>query len=335
MANSLTDASASEWIQRSLLFSNDDNQNLYQNDWLCRINPYIRFAQYGKLRPHTVIGPRIIYDYEIVYIKSGTADIVIDGVRYCASQGDFFFFKPGIEHAMYVRDEPLIQPHIHFDLRYESSSGKVNINFSPLAALSDEQQKLIRENELDRFFEHFPDHLRFGNPLYFEQLFFDVIYSYITPEAFNELRLKCQFLYMLDHLLSEINWQRAKHTSLVSERARSIRSYLERHLERRVTMQELSEVYHFDKSYISRIFRETYNISPIQTHLLLRLNRAKSMIVYTNLSLSDIAEKNGFSSLQDFSRAFRRHEGTAPSALREGWSEASEAFFDDMINEEE
>lgn len=332
MTNPPIEAANSDWIQRSLHLTNDSNQNLYQNDWLCRINPYIRFAQYSKLRPNLVIGPRIIYDYEIVYIKSGTADIVINGVRYQASQGDFFFFKPGVEHAMYIHDETLIQPHIHFDLRYESNSGSVSINFSPREALSEEQQKLIRENELDCFFDHFPDHLRFGNPLYFEQLFFDVIYSYTTPEAFNELRLKCQFLYMLDHLLSEINWQRAKHTSLISERARYIRSYLERHLDRRVTLQELSEVYHFDKSYISRIFRETYNLSPIQTHLLLRLNRAKGMIVYTNLSLSDIAEKNGFSSLQDFSRAFRRHEGVAPSVLRESAQKSDSEIPDQMAD---
>lgn len=327
-------ATTSEWIQRSLHFSTDNDLNLYQDDWLCRINPYVRFAQYGELPPNYVIRPRILYDYEIVYIKSGTADIVINGIHYSATQGDLFFFKPSIEHAVYVHDEPLVQPYIHFDLRYECNSGSIGINHAPRAALTEEQLKLIRPNELDHFFDHFPDHLHFANPLHLEQLICDVIDSYTTPEPFNELRLKYQFLHMLDRLLNEINWQRSKYTRLPAEQARSIRLYLERNLDRRVTLQELSEVYHFDKSYISRIFRKMYGLSPIHTHLLMRLNRAKRMIIYTNLSLSDIAERNGFSSLQDFSRAFRRHEGIAPSSLRESMQSSDKLFHDKLLSSE-
>lgn len=39
--------------------------NLYQNDFLWHINPYVRKAFYDRLMPHQVIGERIIYDYEL------------------------------------------------------------------------------------------------------------------------------------------------------------------------------------------------------------------------------------------------------------------------------
>ena len=122
---------------------------------------------------------------------------------------------------------------------------------------------------------------------------------------------------MLDHLLNEINWQQGSHGNLISERAQLIKLYLERHLDRRVSLEELAQVYHLDKSYISRCFHKIYGDSPIHYQLLLRLNRAKGMVLYTNLSLTDIAERNGFASLQDFSRSFRRVENVSPSALRQ------------------
>ena len=132
-------------------------------------------------------------------------------------------------------------------------------------------------------------------------------------KPFNE-RAASGSSFLLVHLLREINWQKPNN-NLASERV-TIRMYLEQHLDRRITLQELSSVFHLDKSYISRCFCKVYNTSPIHCHLLLRISRAKNMIIYTNLSLSDIAEQNGFASLQDFSRAFRRLENVAPSALR-------------------
>jgi AraC-like DNA-binding protein/quercetin dioxygenase-like cupin family protein len=316
MVNMSEEKKMPEWVHRSLKNHNEYFQNYFQNEWMCRVNPYIRFAQYSVLQPHSAIGPRIIYDYEIVYIKAGTADIVINGTRYHATQGDFFFFKPGVEHAMYMHDEQLVQPHIHFDLCYENNSGSVPVNFKLRNEMTPEQLQWIRPDEYGYFFDDFPDHMRFQNTLYIELLFFEVIYSFSNSKPFNELRLKWQFLRLLVHLLNEISWQKTKHNNLASERAQHIRMYLEQHLDRRITLQELSSVFHLDKSYISRCFHKVYNTSPIHCHLLLRISRAKNMIIYTNLSLSDIAEQNGFASLQDFSRAFRRLENVAPSTLR-------------------
>lgn len=310
-------AQVPDWITTSMNIRQSAMVNRYQDDWLCSVNPYIRYAQYSVLSPHSVVGPRIIYDYEIVYIKSGVADIVINGVCYHATQGDFFFFKPGVEHAMYIQDEPLVQPHIHFDLRYEANSGIVPVNFDKREKMTQEEQERVRPDESGSFFADFPDYMQFNHSLYIEQLFFDVIYSFSLSEPFNELKLKWQFLRMFTYLLNEVNWHQAKHTRLASERAQHIHLYLERNLNRRVTLQELSEVYHLDKSYISRCYREVYNTSPIHSHLLMRFNRAKSMVIYTNLSFSYIAEQNGFASLQDFSRTFRKLEGRPPSALRE------------------
>lgn len=295
-----------------------EEANIYRNAFLHGINPYIRYANYSTLPPYDQVKVRVLYDYEIIYVKSGHADVRIGNRQYKARQGDLFFLKPGVEHFIQVYEEPLVQPHIHFDLIYQPNfSVTLPVSFKNVDQMTEEEKSRIQQDVTHRFFVNFPEYIRINNPLYIEQLIFDVIYSYDSPEMFNELRLKWQFLRMLDQLLNEINWQQGTHGNLITERARLIKLYLERHLDRRITLEELAEVYHLDKSYISRCFHKVYGDSPIHYQLLLRLNRAKGMVLYTNLSLSDIAERNGFSSLQDFSRAFRRIENRSPSEFRQ------------------
>ena len=149
-----------------------------------------------------------------------------------------------------------------------------------------------------------------------EQLLYDVISAYQTPGLFPEIHTKWCFLRMWDYLLFEIYWQRYEHVTICKERADNIRLYLEYNANRKVSLDELAGNFHIDKSYISRIFQNTYSISPIRYHLLFRISKAKELLRFTNISVGAIADQLGFSSQQDFSRAFQRLEGISPSEFR-------------------
>lgn len=292
-------------------------ENRFHNDLMHRINPYVRFAKYDTLAPHHVIRERMLYDYELVYIKSGKVTITIESKRYDAKIGDFFLFKPGQPHSFTVHDEPLVQPHIHFDLIYQ---GETSIR-SPISRkhtdrMSDAEKALIQEDISGMFFSDFPSYFRIQNPLYMEQLLYDVISAYQQPNLFPEIHVSGCFMRLWEYLLSEIYWQRAEHVSICKERADNIRLYLEHNADHKVTMEELSSYFHIDRSYISRIFKASYGISPIRYQLLFRLSKAKELLRYTNISIGAIAEQLGFSTQQDFCRAFQRIEGVSPSVFR-------------------
>ena len=69
----------------------------------------------------------------------------------------------------------------------------------------------------------------------------------------------------------------------------------------------MSEV-HFRK-----LFFEKYNTTPKQYILDIRMKKAKQMLRTTNISVSEIAQTCGFSSLYSFSRAFKDKTGKTPS----------------------
>ena len=63
-------------------------------------------------------------------------------------------------------------------------------------------------------------------------------------------------------------------------------------------------------------FQKSAGLSPRQYQLQIRINHAKTLLADTDLSIADVAEQVGFSSIFYFSRLFRRKAGTTPRAFR-------------------
>lgn len=292
------------------------DSNIFSNDALWRINPYIRRARYDFLDAHDIIGERIIYDYELLYIKEGTCVITIEDNSYNTQVGEIYIFKPGQRHSIKVGNKKLVQPHIHFDLLYDENSTHIPISFINKDQMTAAELSMVRKDVANNLLNHFPNRIQLKNTSYIEQMLFSIINTWNSPTLYPEIELKYRFLRLLQYLLSEITWANISHNTPTANRAKMVKLYLERYTDHVITLQELAHIYHLDKDYIARIFKATYKTTPTRYHLQIRILKAKEMIRLTNLSLSQISDSLGFNSLQDFSRAFKRIEGVAPSALR-------------------
>lgn len=71
-----------------------------------------------------------------------------------------------------------------------------------------------------------------------------------------------------------------------------------------------------DKSTCLRLFRKHLRETPGQYYLMLRLNRARSLLTDSALPISEIASLTGFADATSFGRAFKRTFGLAPSKAR-------------------
>ena len=280
------------------------------------LSPYIRRAWYNTLLPGELIGPRVIFDYELVLIKEGYADISIEDQHYDAGPGDMFIFRPKQRHT--IRTLPsmhLIQPHIHFDLTYYENRARVPISYHDTDELPPEQLSFFREDVLDRFISPFPSHLHPNNELYIEQMLFNIIHAVDNPRPFNEIYLQHVFLELWEQVLLEVLYTN-KQNGKQSDTAALIKQYIDYNDSNPLTLDEIVQATHFSKSYVARVFQECYGTSPIRYHAAMRIQKAKQMILFTNMSLSEIAESVGFESLQDFSRVFKKIDNRTPSSYR-------------------
>lgn len=283
-----------------------------------RIDPYIRKARYDVLKTPLMIEERVIFDYELLYIKEGRPLITIGNTLYHAERGEIYLFRPGQRHSLCLKEEGIfIQPHVHFDLVQYEDRREVTVNFRPMDALDEAERKMIRPDLMEEMFPGLPSRLKLTNMQYMEFLLFDLIQSFSGHSPYRELEMKWRFMRVLNQLLEEVGYRYDNRQKEQDKVASRIGSFLEHNLYRNVSLEEIERLYHMNRSYLGRLFRQRYGTSIIRYHQMLRVNRSKELLMYTNATVTEIAEEMGFPNVNDFSRTFKRVAGMSPNNFRQ------------------
>ena len=105
--------------------------------------------------------------------------------------------------------------------------------------------------------------------------------------------------------------------SVGNHQCAAVRRYIDHHFKESLTLDQLAEEAHMNKFYLSHAFKQEYGISPINYMISRRLEESKYLLAETDLSMSQIAQLLGFSSLSYFSQAFRKTQGFSPMEYRQ------------------
>jgi len=73
---------------------------------------------------------------------------------------------------------------------------------------------------------------------------------------------------------------------------------------------------HYDYPYLSRLFSETEGITIEQYIINHKIERAKELLVYDELNVSELAEKLGYSNVAHLSAQFKKVTGMTPSQFK-------------------
>lgn len=96
----------------------------------------------------------------------------------------------------------------------------------------------------------------------------------------------------------------------------AVKRYIDLHFKEPLTLEQLAQESHINKYYLSHSFKQEYGISPINYMINRRIEESKYLLAETDLSLSQIAQLLGFSSLSYFSQVFRRTQSLTPMEYR-------------------
>lgn len=102
----------------------------------------------------------------------------------------------------------------------------------------------------------------------------------------------------------------------VSRECDLVRRYIDNHFKENLTLDQLAEMAHISKYYLSHAFQKEFQTSPIGYLNARRIQESRFLLRETDLTLSQIAQILGFSSLSYFSQCFRRTEGVSPMEFR-------------------
>jgi AraC family transcriptional regulator len=108
----------------------------------------------------------------------------------------------------------------------------------------------------------------------------------------------------------------SRQAGLAGNALNSVISYIEDNVHRRIPLDELAGVAGVSRYHFARVFKISTSLSPMAYVERTRIRRAQEMIRTTNFSLSQIAQRLGFSDQAHFGRRFKAQFGSAPGIYR-------------------
>ncbi len=281
-----------------------------------KFSPYIRVAMDNTVYGPWFIAERVLFDYELLYIMEGRIAVTVEDETYDGQPGDIFLFSPKQRHSLRKIGGTLRQPHLHFDFYYQDDSPLVGVSFKNLQHITEEESSYFRQNIMDQMPVKLSTHLRLQQPGVIERMLFDIINEFEMKLPFYEVKAKGLFIDLWVQLLRENIWHQNPHLVSNLQLLNRIKEYIKVNYYIKITLDELSSRFNISKSYLVRLFTHTFRMSPIQYHQLVRIEKAREMIQFTDEPLTSIADKIGYTSIHSFSRIFKKIDGVSPSYYR-------------------
>jgi AraC-like DNA-binding protein len=139
-----------------------------------------------------------------------------------------------------------------------------------------------------------------------------------TPNT-NELAaaLIVRLLIGLRRAYSEAEGSRAPlNTRRQQELARRVEEFMRRNLHRGLQRDDIADAVHYSAAHLADLFRNMTGTTLIARLTELRMERAKSLLIESDLPITRISLEVGYNSFSHFTQLFKRQVGVSPSDYR-------------------
>lgn len=152
---------------------------------------------------------------------------------------------------------------------------------------------------------------------------FKLLWQMFTLEFQSKDELQLEMLQMMLKRLLILstrlfNEQSIKEveTPVKSELIREFNYLVESHFKSKHSVSEYAELLFKSPKTLANYFSKHYDKSPIQIIQGRLLIEARRLLIYSEMSISDVAYELGFDNIQAFSRFFKSKQGTSPTEYR-------------------
>ncbi len=147
-----------------------------------------------------------------------------------------------------------------------------------------------------------------------KKLLLRIIGSMENPQNLSEQAVSVDIYKLFLELLNPIS--QGGNENKNEEIIDLVRSYIFDHINEKISLAVLSRVAQMSSSHFSRVFKAQTGFSPYDYVLTARLNKAKDLLIKTDLSISQVAYQTGFNSEANFVYFFTNNAGVSPNKFR-------------------
>lgn len=128
----------------------------------------------------------------------------------------------------------------------------------------------------------------------------------------QEDRMKSEVIAkMVDDQLIKVNRNDSYFRSI-----RKAMEYIDTYYYADLSLKKVAEHVHLNPSYLSTLFKDELKLSFVEYLTRFRIQRAKQLLLTTDLNVTEIAEKVGYATPKYFNKVFKEQEKVTPSGFR-------------------
>lgn len=234
---------------------------------------------------------------EIIYIREGEGEFIINNRYYKARTGDVLVYNQGILHA--ERSNPDKPLRTYFcgvgNLHIEGMEEGLIIPASTEPVIHTDRYRYKVENYISDIFEE-------------------------CNSQVSGYEMMCQSLLIsLIILIMRITGigSPAQDLTASTTLGDQIREYIDKNYTRDISLNEIANRLYISPYYLSHTFKNETGYSPINYAINRRIGEAKKLLLTTDLPIQEIAGRVGYDSTNYFTMLFKKVTSLSPSKFRE------------------
>lgn len=156
------------------------------------------------------------------------------------------------------------------------------------------------------------------NPLPFTKCLDSIYQESLNKGALYELNNNCYLTNLITLCFSQ-NPPEITEDESIQVKLHHIHNYIDAHFTEKITLDSLADDFYISKFHLAREYKKIFGITLGNEITNKRIEKAKSLLRYSNASIETISLVCGFSMPGYFIKVFKKEEGITPSDYRKKW----------------
>lgn len=241
------------------------------------ILPQYRFSSFKCFIPNEIHVSRICNDDVLIIMLDGELNFTENGTAIRLHKNQYYIQRSGLKQLGIIPSSTAKYYYIHFNGSFDDSQNNLPIIGN---VNSDDYISLFKELDYTKLIG--------GTLIETTSLFYQIL-----------SKLKNSFTISNSGKLVKV-----------------ITEEITNHIDTPYSLEMLSKKYNFSKNHIINIFKKETGKTPYEYIANMRINKAKALLAYSNLSVKDISEQTGFGNYINFYKAFNKYENCSPLTWR-------------------
>lgn len=234
--------------------------------------------------------------FHMFYIHAGQSVFTVNGKEYVLEAGQTLLVPRQVEHAYSNKQDAVME---YLEIKFTLAQSALDAQLMDLGPLVS------------------------AEPLA-GMLFRQVLKEYSDLEGLAD-EAAASYLEALLHVLTEKSrYEKQRQfrfidASTYNALSQTIIRYLEEHYAEDLSLDALAAALGYNKSYLCVAFKRDTHSTILDFLNMIRIRRAAELIVYSDHSLTQVADMCGFASDSHFNRVFVKYVGTTPGQCRRAY----------------